>query len=69
MAPDNLKGADMAIYSICNSLGLTVSFRPALIQDQSGDPMLYEDYEDGRCSLVKWPILGADGKLEHFKSK
>ncbi|KUI61223.1 hypothetical protein VP1G_08397 [Cytospora mali] len=33
ITPDNLKGADMAIYSIFCSLGLKVSFRPVFSQD------------------------------------
>lgn len=34
--PDNLKGADLAMYSIFSNLGLKVSFRPAFHGDNTG---------------------------------
>jgi hypothetical protein len=41
LAPDNLKGADMVMYEIFRSLGLKVSFRPAVTDlhysDNDGD--------------------------------
>jgi hypothetical protein len=47
LAPDNLKGADMLMYEIFRSLGLKVSFRPAVTE------LLYSD-EHGEAR----PVVG-----------
>lgn len=62
MAPDNLKGADMAMYSIFRSLGLSVSFRPAFDEMiYPGEDHLHEsDPEDAGEAMV----LGRDGALK-----
>lgn len=66
MAPDNLKGADMAMYSIFGSLGLKVSFRPAMERDDMGhEPSDSDTESDGYGGHVgtEEVVLGADGKL------
>lgn len=73
MVPDNLKGADMAMFSIFCSLGLKVSFRPAVEEDDMGHSPCDSDTERGSD---RWgrklhdtePVsLGADGKLRWVK--
>lgn len=64
MAPDNLKGADMAIYSICCSLGLNVTFRPAFEEDDLGH--YHYDEDTGECDDL---VLGGGGQLKHVECK
>lgn len=66
MVPDNLKGADMAIHSIFCSLGLRVSFRPAVEAGDMGHEPFDSDTEDlgdGYRAGTEPASLGADGKL------
>lgn len=53
LAPDNLKGADMLMYEIFRSLGLKVSFRPAVTELHYYD----ESYKAAR------PVVGLRLKL------
>ncbi|ROW00396.1 hypothetical protein VMCG_07319 [Cytospora schulzeri] len=69
MVPDNLKGADMAMYSILRSLILKVSFRPAVPEEGMGHYPYDSDTEElghgyhGHVGTE--PVsLGANGKLK-----
>lgn len=70
MAPDNLKGADMAMYSMFCSLGLGVSFRSAVDWSSEIDysPYNSDTEEPGNGSRITKPtVLGAGGKLGWVK--
>lgn len=69
VVPDNLKGADMAIYSIFCSLGLKVTFRPAVERGDMGHRPYDSDTEELGHGYRGYKgtepaSLGADGKLK-----
>ncbi|KAK4147384.1 uncharacterized protein C8A04DRAFT_9024 [Dichotomopilus funicola] len=57
LAPDNLKGADMLMYEIFQSLGLEVSFRP-VVNDLH--------FEDGEGEPAP-PMVGVEVALEEWR--
>lgn len=69
--PDNLKGADMAMYAILRQLGLEVSFRPAFQEGDMGhsprESTASSDEEEERrrrCPRELINVLGPDAGLE-----